>query len=102
MEGIMSNVGVISVACKSKSVASVADAFASLVERNGLMVFSRIDHAANATEIGMELRPTVLLIFGNPKGGTPLMQDQQVAALDLPFKALIWQDAEGAVWFTYN
>ncbi len=67
-----------------------------------MRVFARIDHAAGAREIGAALRPTELLIFGHPKGGTPLMQDQQLAGIDLPIKALAWEDAQGKVWLSYN
>ena len=66
------------------------------------MVFARIDHAAGAASVGMALRPTELLIFGNPKGGTPLMQDRQTAGIDLPVKALAWEDADGKTWLSYN
>lgn len=89
------------VAESQKSVKDTAESLARLIEANGLRVFARIDHAANAAEIGMALRPTELLIFGHPKGGTPLMQDQQSAGLDLPFKALVWQDESARVWVTY-
>ena len=68
----------------------------------GLLVFARIDHGANAAQVGLELRPTELLLFGHPKGGTPLMQDKQTSGIDLPIKALAWQDEEGKVWLTYN
>jgi|SRR5271156_4225206 len=67
-----------------------------------LTIFARVDHAAAAAQVGMPLRPTELLIFGNPKGGTPLMQDQQTAGIDLPVKALAWEDANGKVWLAYN
>jgi len=63
---------------------------------------SMVDHAKNAVSVGMALRPTELLIFGNPKGGTPLMQENQVSGIDLPVRALVWQDADGRVWLTYN
>jgi uncharacterized protein (DUF302 family) len=74
---------------------------AALAKRN-MTVFARIDHAAGAASAGLELRPTEVVIFGNPKGGTALMQDRQSAGIDLPLKALIWQDAAGKVWLTYN
>jgi uncharacterized protein (DUF302 family) len=61
-----------------------------------------IDHAAGAAEVGMTLRPTDLLIFGSPKGGTPLMQSAQTIGIDLPLKALVWEDVEGHVWLSYN
>jgi uncharacterized protein (DUF302 family) len=64
----------------------------------GLTVFARIDHGAGAAKVGMALRPTVLVLFGHPRGGTPLMQERQTAGLDLPLKALAWEDAEGRVW----
>jgi uncharacterized protein (DUF302 family) len=72
------------------------------VRSKGLTIFARIDHAAGAAAVGLPLRPTELLIFGNAKGGTPLMQAGQSAAIDLPLKALVHQDAEGVVWLSYN
>ena len=72
------------------------------VKAKGLTVFARIDHAAGATEVGLPLRPTELLIFGNAKGGTPLMQSMQTIGIDLPLKALVWQDAAGSTWLSYN
>jgi uncharacterized protein (DUF302 family) len=72
------------------------------VKARGLTVFARIDHAAGATAAGLTLRPTELLIFGNAKGGTPLMQSIQTIGIDLPLKALAWQDASGATWLSYN
>jgi uncharacterized protein (DUF302 family) len=83
-------------------VRETIDRLAAKVTSLGLMVFARIDHAAGAGQAGMPLRPTELLIFGNPKGGTPLMQDQQTAGIDLPVKVLAWEDANGKVWLTYN
>jgi uncharacterized protein (DUF302 family) len=72
------------------------------VKAKGLTVFAAIDHAAGAAEAGMTLRPTTVVLFGSPKGGTPLMQEAQTASIDLPLKALVWQDAHGAVRITYN
>lgn len=72
------------------------------VKAKGLTVFAHVDHAAGAKDVGMELRPTDLIIFGNAKGGTPLMQQAQTAGIDLPLKALVWQDAQGATWLSYN
>jgi uncharacterized protein (DUF302 family) len=74
---------------------------AALKQRN-LTLFARIDHAAGAAKIGQTLRPTEVFIFGNPQGGTPLMTCQQSAGIDLPLKALIWQDGNGQTWFGYN
>ena len=83
-------------------VAETIDRLVATVTSAGMRVFARIDHAAGAHEVGAELRPTELLIFGHPKGGTPLMQDQQLAGIDLPIKALAWEDERGKVWLSYN
>jgi uncharacterized protein (DUF302 family) len=72
------------------------------VKSKGMTVFARIDHAAGAAEVGLALRPTEVLIFGNAKGGTPLMQSVQTIGIDLPLKALVWQDASGSTWVSYN
>ena len=72
------------------------------VEVKGLTVFTRVDHAAGAEAVGLSLRPTELLMFGNAKGGTPLMQAVQTIGIDLPLKALVWQDASGDTWLSYN
>ena len=72
------------------------------LQAKGLTVFARIDHAGGAAAVGLPLRPTDLLIFGNAKGGTPLMQQAQSIGIDLPLKALIWQDEKGATWLSYN
>jgi len=74
----------------------------SAVSRRGLTIFARVDHAAGAAQVGQSLRPTDLLIFGNAKGGTPVMQAAQTAGIDLPLKALVWQDANGITWLSYN
>lgn len=83
-------------------VQATIDRFEAAAKARGLVVFARIDHAAGARKIGKSLRPTELLIFGNPQGGTPLMECAQVAGIDLPLKVLAWQDAAGAVWLGYN
>ena len=72
------------------------------VKAKGMTVFARIDHAAGASAVGLSLRPTEVLIFGNAKGGTPLMQSVQTIGIDLPLKALVWQDASGSTWLSYN
>ena len=72
------------------------------VKAKGMTVFARIDHAAGATEVGLPLRPTELLICGNAKAGTPLMQANQAIGIDLPLKALVFEDAAGKVWLSYN
>lgn len=84
------------------SVDETLDRLESGAQQRGLKVFARIDHAAGAVSVGKSLRPTQLLIFGNPKGGTPLMECAQTAAIDLPLKALAWQDEQGQVWLGYN
>src|ERR1700728_4238760 len=72
------------------------------VKAKGMTVFAHIDHAAGAAAAGLPLRPTDLLIFGNAKGGTPLMQSVQTTGIDLPLKILVWQDVAGATWLSYN
>lgn len=84
------------------SVRETIDRLAAAAERAGLLIFARVDHAKNATEVGMDLRPTELLLFGHPRGGTPLMMERQSAGIDLPVKALAWEDERGRVWLTYN
>lgn len=76
--------------------------FEEAAKQGGLMVFARIDHAAGAARIGKTLRPTEVLIFGNPQGGTPFMECAQSVGIDLPLKALVWEDAQGQVWLAYN
>lgn len=72
------------------------------VRAKGMTVFAHVDHAAGAAAAGMSLRPTDLLVFGAAKGGTPLMELAQTIGIDLPLKALVWQDASGATWLSYN
>jgi uncharacterized protein (DUF302 family) len=72
------------------------------VKARGMTVFARIDHSAGAAAAGLSLNPTELLIFGNARGGTPLMQTAQTIGIDLPLKALVWQDASGSTWLSYN
>jgi uncharacterized protein (DUF302 family) len=78
------------------------DRLAAEVKAKDMTVFARIDHAAGATAVGLSLRPTELLIFGHAKAGTPLMQSAQTIGIDLPLKALVWQDASGDTWLSYN
>jgi len=78
------------------------DRFEAEIKARGMTVFARVDHAAGAAEAGLVLRPTELLIFGNARGGTPLMQANQTIGIDLPLKALVWQDALGKTWLSYN
>jgi len=97
----MAEDGLVSVASKY----AVKDTLVRLeadLKAKGVTVFARIDHAAGAASVAMPLRPTEVLIFGSPKGGTPLMQANQTIGIDLPLKVLAWQDADGKVWLTYN
>jgi uncharacterized protein (DUF302 family) len=72
------------------------------IRAQGMTVFARIDHTAGAAEVGLTLAPTELIIFGNARGGTPLMQSVQTVGIDLPLKVLIWEDAGGKTWLSYN
>jgi uncharacterized protein (DUF302 family) len=76
--------------------------FEAGVRAKGLTIFAHVDHAAGAAAVGLSLRPTAVLIFGNAKGGTPLMQSTQTMGIDLPLKVLVWQDAAGDTWLSYN
>jgi uncharacterized protein (DUF302 family) len=78
------------------------DRLVAEINARGMTVFARIDHAAGAAEVGLKLRPTELIIFGNARGGTPLMQSNQTVGIDLPLKALVWQDAAGKTLISYN
>ncbi len=78
------------------------DRLAAAATARGLTVFARLDHAAGAAAVGLPLRPTELLVFGNAKGGTPLMQATQTIGIDLPLKALVYADAAGKTWLAYN
>ncbi len=73
-----------------------------VLKEKGLTIFARIDHAAGAAKVGKQLRPTEVLIFGNPQGGTPFMECSQTVGIDLPLKALVWTDESGQVWLGYN
>ena len=84
------------------SVKATIDRLESAAKAKGMTIFARVDHAAGATSVGLSLRPTELLIFGNARGGTPLMQLAQTVGIDLPLKALAWEDAAGKTWLSYN
>ena len=84
------------------NVEETADRMESILKEKGMTVFNRIKHSQGASKVGIELRDTELIIFGNPKVGSPLMKCQQSVALDLPQKALIWEDDEATVWISYN
>ncbi len=93
--------GMVSVA-SSRPVKETIDRLETAVKEAGFAIVARVDHAGAAAKVDLLLRPTELLIFGSPKGGTPLMQAQQTVGLDLPLKMLAWQDEAGKVWISYN
>lgn len=78
------------------------DRLEQVLKTKGLTIFTRIDHSAGAANVGLDLRPTQVLIFGNPKMGTALMLSKQTAGIDLPMKVLAWKDEQGRVWLAYN
>lgn len=78
------------------------DRLETILKERGFTIFARVDHAAGAKTVNMELRPTELLIFGNPQGGTPMMLIEQTMGASLPLRALAWQDAAGKVWLGYD
>lgn len=84
------------------SVDQTVDKLKGLLQEKGITLFALIDHSGEAEKVGMKMPPTKLLIFGNPKGGTPLMLAAPSIAIDLPLKILVWQDAHGKVWVSYN
>jgi uncharacterized protein (DUF302 family) len=91
------------IACISKfGPKETMDRVAAAVTSRGISIMARIDYAAATAAVGMELRPTEVLIFGNPRAGTPLMQAVQTVGIDLPLKALVWQDEGGTTWLAYN
>ena len=97
----MTEDGLVSIISRYPARETMDRLLAALPARN-MTVFARIDHAAGAAAVGMPLRPTELVIFGNPKGGTVLMQDRQRTGIDLPLKALVWEGADGKAWVSYN
>jgi uncharacterized protein (DUF302 family) len=97
----MNSTGITDLAC-TRSVGATADRLESLLQAKGMKVFARLDQAAEAKVAGLNMRPMVLVIFGDPKAGTPLMIRYPSLAIDLPLKALIWESAEGKVCLSYN
>ena len=95
------NTGIENLAC-SDSVAVTVERLELLLRAKGMKIFSRLDQAAEAMTVGLTMRPMVLLIFGDPKTGTPLMKRYPSLAMDLPLKALVWESEEGKVWISYN
>jgi uncharacterized protein (DUF302 family) len=84
------------------SVEQTVEALTNILKSKGVAVFALIDHSGEAEKVGLKMRPTKLLIFGNPKAGTPLMLASPSAAIDLPLKLLVWEDADGKVWLSYD
>lgn len=84
------------------SVEDTLQRIESLLRERSVTVFAKVDHSGEAEKVGLTMRPTKLLIFGSPKAGTPLMQASPTVAIDLPLKALVWEDEQGKVWLTYN
>jgi uncharacterized protein (DUF302 family) len=97
----MSTNGIIDLASKH-SVAETVERLEAVLKVKGMTVFARIDQAAEARAAGLTMRPTVLMIFGDPRAGTPLMNRYPSLAVDLPLKALVWESADGKVWLSYN
>jgi len=84
------------------SVDQTVERFKGILEAKGVTLFALVDHSGEAEKVGMKMPPTKLLIFGNPKGGTPVMLAAPGIAIDLPLKALVWEDADGKAWVSYN
>jgi len=98
---VVADPGIINIKSRH-DVKNTADRLETVLKEKGMTVFLRINHSEGARRVGEKLRPTELVIFGNPKVGAPLMQCSQTVAIDLPQKALIWQDDSGQVWLSYN
>jgi uncharacterized protein (DUF302 family) len=84
------------------SVNETVEKLKGILQSKGLTLFAMVDHSGEAAKVGMKMRPTKLLIFGSPKAGTPLMLAAPRSAIDLPLKILVWEEAEGKVWVSYN
>lgn len=95
------DLGLVKIPC-THGVPETLDRLERLLKERGVMVFARIDFSGDAARAGLTMRPEQMLIFGNPKAGTPLMQAEPVAGIDLPLKALVWEDADGRTWLAYN
>jgi uncharacterized protein (DUF302 family)/uncharacterized membrane protein YidH (DUF202 family) len=103
-EGLMPpavNEGIVDKPC-NQSVDQTVEKLKSILQAKGMMLFALVDHSGEAEKVGMKMRPTKLLIFGSPKAGTPLMQAAPTIAIDLPLKILVWEDADGKTWVSYN
>jgi len=93
--------GIVTIA-SHKSVDRTVQTVEGILQAKGIKVFAIVDHSGEAEKAGMQMRPTKLLIFGNPKAGTPLMLASPTSAIDLPLKILVWEDADGNTWISYN
>jgi uncharacterized protein (DUF302 family) len=98
---VRADVGLVSVR-SSQDVAHTVERLEEALRARDVPLVAKVDHAAGAAKVGMSLRPTVLLLFGNPKLGTPLLQCAQTSGIDLPQKALVWEDEKGQTWVSYN
>jgi len=101
-EDTQNNIDGMIVKSSMNSVTKTMDRLEEVLKSKGITIFLRLDHAAGAQKVGNQLRPTQLLIFGNPKLGSPLMMSKQSIGIDLPLKAVAWEDADGKVWLGYN
>ena len=86
----------------SHSLEQTVERLEAILQAKGITLFALVDHSGEAAKVGMKMRPTKLLIFGNPKAGTPLMLAAPSSAIDLPLKILVWEDRQGKVWMSYN
>lgn len=96
-----SDSGIIDIS-SSHPVDETVEKLKGILQTRGVTLFALVDHSGEAEKVGVKMRPTKLLIFGNPKAGTPVMLAAPSSAIDLPLKILIWEDAQGKVWVTYN
>jgi uncharacterized protein (DUF302 family) len=84
------------------TVPETLDRLEEILRQKNVNIFARVDHSGEAEKVGLQMPPTQLLIYGNPRGGTPIMLAAPLSAIDLPLKALAWQDTEGKIWLSYN
>jgi len=98
---VMKENGIIDIA-SNHSVDETVEKLKGILQAKGITLFALVDHSGEAAKAGMKMRPTKLFIFGNPKGGTPVMLAAPSSAIDLPLKILVWEDNQGKVWITYN
>jgi uncharacterized protein (DUF302 family) len=97
----MTNNGIINMST-THSIDEIVGKLKNILQAKGVTLFAMIDHSGEAEKVGLKMKPTKLMIFGNPKAGTPLMLAAPSSAIDLPLKILVWEDVEGKVWVSYN